>query len=253
MTPGQRPRVHEVALDQPAVPTDLEPPAGDSGQVVVLLADEASREDGWSGRFAHALAARWSRPERRVVLADADLAQGSLHDVVGVPNDEGLGDLLRYGASPARVTRPLGETGPSLISSGTAVFDPDEALRDSRLTFLLDEFRGGGSTLLLYLPAGSSRAAALADEADIVIRMVLGPLEGEPAPGAVWIHAVKPEPGPASSFSADPVALAGEATAGATPARPHGPPRRRRRILAVVLLLIVLAATYWTYWMAGPG
>ncbi len=168
-----------------------------------------------------------------------------------MPNDEGLGDLLRYGASTTRVTHRLGATGPSFISSGTPVFDPEEALRDSRMTALLDEFRSRETTLLLYVPAGSSEEAALAGEADSVIRMVLGPAEGEPASGDVWIHAVEREAGPERSSSAKPVAVDGKATAAATPARPHTLPARRPRVLlTVVILLIVVAATYILAW---PG
>ena len=251
MTPAERPMVYEVAMGQPVIPRDLEPPAGDAGQVVLLVADEASRAEGWSGRFAHALAAHWSRPERGVVLTDADLAEGSLHEAIDVPNDEGLGDFLRYGASTTRVTRRLGATGPSFISSGTPVFEPEKALRGLRLTALLDEFRSRGTTFLLYLPAGSSEEAALAGEADSVIRMVLGPAEAEPAAGDVWIHAVERDAGPEGLSSVEPAAVDGKATAAATPARLHtSPPRWRRVLLTVLLLLIVLAATYILAW---PG
>ncbi len=250
MTPGEHAQAYEVALRLPTVPEDLQPPAGDSGQVIALLADEASRAHGWSGRFALALAARWSSLERRVVLVDADVAAGSLHEVAGVPNNEGVGDLLRYGASSTRVTRKLSAIGPSLIPSGTVVSDPEEALCDSRWALLLDEFRSAAATLLLYLPAGSSGAAALADDADGVIRMVFGPPEGELAPGAVWIHAFDVELSPEISSSARPAEADAKSLPPLLPQKPP-PKRRRRRFGAIVVTLLILLAV--TYILAGPG
>ena len=165
MTLGGSAEVYEIARDVPEVPDGLEPPRGDAGQVVALLADKASRSHGWCGHFALALASRWCGPQRQVVIADGDLERGPLHSIADVPNDEGIGDLLRYGASSKRVIRQLSPAGPHLIPAGTVVCDPEESLRDPRWSFLLDELRGKGTTLLVYLPADSAGAAALAAEA----------------------------------------------------------------------------------------
>ena len=249
MTPARRAEAYEIARDVPEVPDGLEPPRGDAGQVVALLADKASRSHGWCGHFALALASRWSGQRRRVVLADGDLERGSLHGIAGVPNDEGIGDLLRYGASSKRVIRQLSPAGPHLIPAGTVVCDPEESLRDPRWSFLLDELRGDGTTLLLYLPADSAAAVALAGDADEIIHMVSGPPAGDPAPGGVSVHAVDPEPHPAHGSAASPVGKDDRDERAAPPPvrRPEPRPKRGRRlaIAMIVLLLLAAAALVW--------
>lgn len=250
MTPSGSAEVYEIARDVPEVPDGLEPPRGDAGQVVALLADKASRSHGWCGHFALALASRWCGPQRQVVIADGDLERGSLHSIADVPNDEGIGDLLRYGASSKRVIRQLSPAGPHLIPAGTVVCDPEESLRDSRWSFLLDELRGNGTTLLVYLPADSAGAVALAAEADGIIHMVSGAPAGNPAAGGIWVHAVDPELHPEHGSAASPVGK--DASGGRTvPAsRPQPKPKRGRRLIIAMIILVLLAAAAF---LAGPG
>jgi len=249
---GGSAEVYEIARDVPEVPDGFEPPPGDAGQVVALLVDKASRSHGWCGHFALALASRWAGPQRQVVLADGDLERPSLHSIAGVPNDEGIGDLLSYGASSERVIRQLSPAGPHLIPAGTVVCDPEESLRDPRWSFLLDELRGDGTTLLLYLPADSAAAAALAGEADGIIHLVSGAPAGDPAPVGIWVHAVDLKPYPRHAAATPPVGK-GDRDGRTPPApapQPEPRPKRgpRLAIATIVLVLLVAAAV-----LAWPG
>lgn len=249
MTPGGSAEVYEIARDVPEVPDGLEPPRSDEGQVVALLADKASRAHGWCGHFALALASHWSAPQRQVVLADGDLERGSLHGIAGVPNDEGIGDLLRYGASSKRVIRQLSPAGPHLMPAGTVVCDPEQSLRDPRWSFLLDELRGDGATLLLYLPADSAAATALAGQADGIIHMVSGAPAGEPAPGGIWVHAVDPEPHAGHASAVPPVGKDDHDGRSAPAPAPQPRPKRGRRLAVAMIVLALLAAAV----LAWPG
>ena len=251
MTPGGSAEIYEIARDVPVVPDGLEPPRSDAGQVVALLADKASRSHGWCGHFALALASRWSAPERRVVLADGDLERGSLHGIAGVPNDEGIGDLIRYGASSQRVTRQLAPAGPHLMPAGTVVRDPEESLQDPRWSFLLDELRTAGATLLLYLPADSPAATALAGHADGIIHMVSAAPAGDPAPVGIWVHAVEPEPRPGHAAAMQPVGQ-GDRDGGSGPPPALRPGRKRGRRFAIATVVLVLLAVAVAV-LAGPG
>lgn len=262
MTSRRRAHVYEIDPDRPAVPASLYPPAGDSGIVVALLADEASRRHGWSGQLALELASGWSGSQGGVVLVDGDLATGSLHEIVGARNDEGLSDLLVYGASSRRVTQRLSEAGPSFVPSGTVVGDPEKALREERWSTLLAASRTGGSILLLYLPAGATGVAALAEEADQVIRLVCGPPEGELDPGVVWIHTSGQELLEETLSSPNPGGPEGRAPAPAReelerPEQAGGSSARRRVFLASVItisvLLVVMLVVAWLGEVTSTG
>lgn len=250
MTPGGSAEVYEIARDVPGVPDGLEPPCGDAGQVIALLADKASRSHGWCGHFTLALASRWSGPQRQVVIADGDLKRGSLHGIADVPNDEGIGDLLRYGASSKRVIRQISPAGPHLIPAGTVVCDPEESLRDPRWSFLLDELRGDGTTLLLYLPADSAGATALAAEADGIIHMVSGAPPNDPAPGGIWVHAVDPELHPGHGSTALTVGKDDHDGRTVPAPIPRSRPKRGRHLVIAMIVLVLLAAAGVLAW---PG
>jgi hypothetical protein len=104
------------------------------------------------------------------VLADAALANPTLHAAAGVPNREGLSDATLYGASPERVAcTPEGETF-LLLTSGTPVADPGAVARDARWHRIVSGVGEAGATLALYLHADDSAAAAfLGSASDIVV------------------------------------------------------------------------------------
>ncbi len=160
--------------------------------MVALLAEEGPRRHGWPARLAVRLATRWSDAEHEVLLADGDLSDAPLHQVVGGSNEEGLADVILYGASWTRVAKEVGDGSYRFVPSGTVVADPESAYRDPRWSAVLSGARGAGSVLMLYLPAESAGAGRLASEADRVIRLTSGPPTEKPEPEVTVIHDLGP-------------------------------------------------------------
>lgn len=187
------------------VPEGLSPPSGDAGEVVVLVAEEGARRDGWAARMAVKLAREWASGGLRVFLADGDLSDASLHGVVGVANAEGLADVIVHGASPGRVVQRVEGSGFLFASAGTVVADPTRAYEHPRWSVVLDAFRESGSVLVLYLPseAGSS---GLVERGDRVIRLADAPPGEAAEPGVTVIHLSGTEPARVQPDMSEPVA-----------------------------------------------
>jgi hypothetical protein len=148
----------------------LLPPA-DGGEVVALLVDASVRGDLWGERAAVALAREWAARGRKVVLVDGDVETPSLHELLRVPNLEGLADAILYGASLERVEiTPPGESF-RFVASGTVVADPAGLRGSHRWVTFLDQLRSRGEVALLFLPTGGSGSSLLAGQGDRILRM----------------------------------------------------------------------------------
>lgn len=156
--------------DSPVLPDPLHELTDPRVQVVVVLADPATRENGWAPRAATGLARGLGELGRRVLLMDADVADPTLHDMVGGSNGEGVTDAVLFGVSPERISREQ-EGGFLFASAGTVVADPPSVLRHPRWGAVLSQCRDSGLLVLLYLPAGAPGTDGLAGEADRTIRL----------------------------------------------------------------------------------
>ena len=111
--------VFQIDPSRPVPPEALRRPSGDPPEVIALLAEEASRRHGWPARFSAELAKRWATDDIPLLLADADLSGASLHELFDATNDEGVSDLIAFGASAERVIREVAEGAHQFIPSGT--------------------------------------------------------------------------------------------------------------------------------------
>ncbi|MEX2467665.1 MAG: hypothetical protein WD995_12200 [Gemmatimonadota bacterium] len=145
------------------------PDASDSGRVVVLLAPAAARRDGWAVRLTLDLVGAWGDAGRKVVLADGVLEYPMLHREVGLPNDEGISDAALFGASVARVARPVPGRSFFFVSAGSPAGDPDAVATSPRWQRLRAGFKDAGVTLVLFLREGCAAQADLAAGADDVV------------------------------------------------------------------------------------
>jgi hypothetical protein len=265
------------AVDPKApVPPDIfaRPPAGAPG-LCALLAEEGSRRQGWSARFSVELAKRWSAPDRPVLLVDGDLSGASLHAMIGASNDEGLSDLIVFGASIDRVSSDVADGAHRFIPAGTVVADPEQVYGDARWATFLAEIRSRGELLLLYLPAESAGAEDLAARVDHVMRLAGGSSDNSPGGSATVIHVAPRDASGSDSSPADspPVGQpAVEGTAEEVPRPTSGPEARSARtatlpkksksgmpaslpflggLLIVLLVAILLAA--WFGLLEIPG
>lgn len=160
-----------LRLDEPS------PPAlpGDSAVTVALVASAGTAASGWAPRAAAALARGWADHGQATYLCDLDLEAPALHDVLGLPNDEGVNDCLAYGASVRRVAHRVAERL-YLASAGTVSADPAAVLASPRWGGLVDAFHEAGALLVVYLPAQAAGAEAMLARADAVI-VLRGPDE----------------------------------------------------------------------------
>jgi hypothetical protein len=135
---------------------------------VALVAGPAARASGWAGQAALALAARWRGP-RRIVLADLDLDRPSLHEAVGIANEEGVVDLIDYGLSLARLVQPAGDQGFEVLPAGLFAPDPEHILRHDGWTRVLLEVAERRATLLIFVPADAAGVEAVIERAGAVL------------------------------------------------------------------------------------
>ncbi|MEX0936208.1 MAG: hypothetical protein WD013_04820 [Gemmatimonadota bacterium] len=183
------PRVALIDPAAPLPPEALPAPVEDSGEVVVVLADADAREAGWTARLVVSLVSNWAEGGARVVLCDGNLDEALLHGELDVENQEGLGDVILFGASPRRVARKLDGRGFLFISSGTVVADPEAAYSHPRWRGLCAAFREAGAALVLYLPAESRGVPELSGLADRILRLTTAGPSSEPGPGEFVLHA----------------------------------------------------------------
>lgn len=213
--------------NQGTLPEPLRPGSDGVGEVVVLLADPATRESGWAPRTAVALARRWAEAGQRIFLMDGDLAEPELHGLLNEDNGEGVSDAVLYGVSPSRMAR-MQEEGFLFAPAGTAIADPSSVLRHPRWTSVLAACRESESVVVLYLPAGSAGADHLAGEADRVIRLktALSAAAAATEEGTWIVH--PPRTGKAGAEAETPSRSEEEVPAGATSSAPPADPLRDR-------------------------
>jgi hypothetical protein len=127
------------------------PRSGD-GRIVVLGATPLARAGGWAGRAAVSIATAWAREGRRIFLMDLGLESPSLHEILELPNEEGVSDAFLYGASVQRIARSTLDGEIFFAPAGTATADPEDVLRHPRWHDLAGGFSETDATLLLFLP-----------------------------------------------------------------------------------------------------
>ena len=137
-----------------------------TGCVVLLVAPEIDRR--WGADVSLLVARGWAAKGRSVLLADVSLEDPVLHESVDGTNDEGVSDVMLYGASVKRVARSVGG-GILFASAGTPVGDAAEVLAHPKWDTVISGFQEAGAVLLLHLSAATAGARALLDQAAGVI------------------------------------------------------------------------------------
>ena len=223
-------------------PLDVALDAADSvaGCVVFLVTPEIDRK--WGANASLLLARGWAAKGRSVLLADASFEDPILHQVVDGVGEEGLSDIMLYGASVKRVARPV-EGGILVVPAGTPVGNAEEVLAHPKWDTVVRGFEEAGAVLLLHLSAATTGAGALLDRAARIVvassaagdaesllgsasnrvLAVVGPevaeesaavpevppmvdpeVEPTPEPESEWAHTAEPEPELAGMTEAEP-------------------------------------------------
>ena len=140
------PPVLDQVLTDPAIP------------ILLLVAPDAGEQ---ALKTAVALADLRGSEGLSTVLADAAVSSPRLHQVVDVPNVEGLADLFLFGASFEHVRRRPSGRHFDFVPTGAYVPEPESVLDSSRWGRIGAELQGAGTMLLLFTTAGTPGIGSL--------------------------------------------------------------------------------------------
>jgi hypothetical protein len=173
-----------------------------SGRLVVVVATDSVREQGWALEATCSVAESWSQAGHKVVLADAGLAEATLHEHVGSDNAEGVSDTVLFGSSVRRVAKRTEEGTYFFITAGTAPADPADVLASERWRRLCAGFVDAGVTLISFIGADAAGKAALLNLATDVIILAAAPEDPWPAVDGT-LAPIRAVLGPASTAPGD--------------------------------------------------
>ena len=137
-----------------------------AGCVVFLVSSGIDRR--WGADVSLRVARGWAARGRSVLLADASFDDPVLHESIEGASDEGLSDVMLYGASVKRVARPV-EGGILLAPAGTPVGDAAEVLAHPKWDSVIHGFHEAGAGLLVHLSAATTGVDTLLERAAGII------------------------------------------------------------------------------------
>ncbi len=123
------------------------------GRGIILIAVPDVETPFWCAQAAAALVTTWSARGARIVLADVSLDQPVLHDIFGVPNSEGVIDVMVAGAQLRAVSRWIGSPGFLFIPAGTPPADAADVMRSRRWDIVFKALGEANVDLVIYAPA----------------------------------------------------------------------------------------------------
>jgi succinoglycan biosynthesis transport protein ExoP len=89
--------------------------------------------------IAASLARQSARSGLKVILIDADLRRPRLHEVIGLPNQNGLSEVLTGRANPESAIKRDEKSGLDFLPAGVGVISPPDLFRSSTMKILLEE------------------------------------------------------------------------------------------------------------------
>ena len=157
------------------------------GRGIILIAVPDVETPSWCAQAAAALATTWSAHGARILLADVSLAQPVLHEVFGLPNSEGVTDVMMDGAQLRTVARRVGSPEFLFISAGTPRADVADVVRIGRWDIVLKALREANVHLVMYAPADLPGLDALLGRSPAVLLLGGDPEVAEEAIGALGL------------------------------------------------------------------
>jgi non-specific protein-tyrosine kinase len=138
-----------------------------------ILFTSADRDDRDGSTTIANVAVAAAQSNARVVLVDANFRRATLHDIFGVPNQEGL-TTLAAGSSFEIVVRDTEIEGLKLVTSGPPRPTPSEVLSSPTVTRLIERLRADADLVLLtsapvVSAADTSMLAATLDGVVLVV------------------------------------------------------------------------------------
>jgi non-specific protein-tyrosine kinase len=137
--------------------------------VRTLLATSTAPDEGKSTTLAN-LGVIMAQAEQRVILVDCDLRRPSLHTLFGLPNEDGLTNMI-LAEDAAAPLQECGVPGLRLLTSGPLPPRPADILGSQRMGSVIERLRGVADMVLFDTPPviAVTDAAVLATRVDGVL------------------------------------------------------------------------------------
>ena len=125
--------------------------------------------------IASALARQSARSGLKVILVDADLRRPRLHEVIGIPNQNGLSEVLTGRANPETAIHRDEKSGLDFLPAGFGSVSPPDLFRSSTMKVLLEEMTAYYDLVIIDSPpvaavSDSFTLSGVVDKAIYVIR-----------------------------------------------------------------------------------
>ena len=102
--------------------------------------------------IATSLARQSARSGLKVILIDADLRRPRLHEVIGLPNQNGLSEVLTGRANPEAAIKRDEKSGLDFLPAGVGVVSPPDLFRSSTMKILLEEMAAYYDLVIIDTP-----------------------------------------------------------------------------------------------------
>lgn len=145
--------------------------AGDASKVIMV----SSPAPGMGKSFVSTnLSALLASIKKRVLIIDADMRNGRLHETFSVGKEPGLSDLLAGRATLGEVIISLPDVGVDLIPRGSMVLNPAELLVLGNLEETLEQLKSFYNHIVIDSPPilGATDAAVIGKHADATFLVV---------------------------------------------------------------------------------
>ncbi|MCC2664748.1 MAG: protein tyrosine kinase [Geminicoccaceae bacterium] len=125
--------------------------------------------------IAASLARQSARSGLKVILIDADLRRPRLHEVIGLPNQNGLSEVLTGRANPEAAIKRDEKSGLDFLPAGVGVVSPPDLFRSSTMKILLEEMAAYYDLVIIDSPpvaavSDSFTLSGVVDKSVYVIR-----------------------------------------------------------------------------------
>jgi capsular exopolysaccharide synthesis family protein len=113
-------------------------PAGEAAQPQTILITSAIPGEGKTAVSSN-LAIAFALAGARTLLVDLDLRRGSLHAAFGIPDGEGMAEVLKGSASWSEVVKPTHLNSLFVITRGGSLPDPSENFLSPKMDRFLEQ------------------------------------------------------------------------------------------------------------------
>ncbi|MGI9437297.1 MAG: GumC family protein [Geminicoccaceae bacterium] len=125
--------------------------------------------------IASALAMQSARSGLKVILVDADLRRPRLHEVIGMPNQNGLSEVLTGRANPETAIHRDEKSGMDFLPAGFGSVSPPDLFRSSTMKIMLEEMTAYYDLVIIDSPpvaavSDSFTLSGVVDKSIYVIR-----------------------------------------------------------------------------------